>query len=97
MSTAISSRLSISNNLLAALPEDEYERLLAHLEYVELRLGEVLHEPDETIRYAYFPVNSVVCLMAQIESGGTVAVGIVGREGMIGLPLFLGGNTTARR
>ncbi|HEY0100890.1 MAG TPA: ATP-binding protein [Pyrinomonadaceae bacterium] len=97
MSTTISPRLSLGNNLLAALPEDGYERLLPHLEYVELRLGEVLHEPDETIRYAYFPVNSVVCLMALMESGGTVAVGIVGREGIIGLPLFLGGNTTSNQ
>jgi signal transduction histidine kinase len=97
MTTAISPRLLTSNNLLAALPKDEYERLLPHLECVEVRLGEVLHEPDETIRHAYFPVNSVICLMALMESGGTVAVGVVGREGLIGLPLFLGGNTTSNQ
>jgi signal transduction histidine kinase len=95
MTTAISPRSLISNNLLDALPKDEYERLSPHLECVELRLREVLHEPDEIIRHAYFPINSVICLMALMESGGTVGVGIVGREGMIGLPLFLGGSTTS--
>jgi signal transduction histidine kinase len=97
MSTATSPRSLVSNNLLAALPGDEYERLLPHLESVELRLGEVLHESDETIRHAYFPVNSVVCLMALMENGGTLAVGVIGREGLIGLPLFLGGNTTSNQ
>ena len=78
------------NKLLAALGEQEYQRLVPHLEYVKLTSGQVLHEPDQPIRYAYFPINAVICLMALMEDGATTGVGIVGNEGMIGLPLFLG-------
>jgi CRP-like cAMP-binding protein len=96
MTTAISRSL-VGNNLLAPLPQDEYERLLPHLECVELSRGEVLHEPDETIRHAYFPTTSVICLMVLMESGANAGVGVIGREGMVGLPLFLGGNTTSNQ
>lgn len=97
MTTAPSPRSLPSNSLLNILPEGECERLFPNPAYVQLRVGEVLHQPNETIRHAYFPFNSVVCLMALMESGGTVGVGIIGREGMIGLPLFLGGNTTSNQ
>lgn len=85
------------NKLLAAVGEQEYQRLVADLQRVELTAGQVLHEPDQQIRYAYFPINSVVCLMALMENGATTGVGIVGNEGMIGLPLFLGSKTSANQ
>jgi CRP-like cAMP-binding protein len=85
------------NKLLAALREEEYQRLLPDLQWVELTSGQVLHEPDQQIRYAYFPTNSVICLMALMENGATTGVGIVGNEGMIGLPLFLGSKTSANQ
>lgn len=85
------------NKLLAALGEQEYQRLVADLQWVELTSGQVLHEPDQQIKYAYFPINSVICLMALMENGASIGVGIVGNEGMIGLPLFLGSTTPANQ
>jgi signal transduction histidine kinase len=83
----------VGNNLLAALPEHEYRRLLPDLQRVELTCGQVLYQPGEEIQYTYFPLNSVFCLMALMENGSNIGVGIVGKEGMVGLPLFLGSNT----
>jgi signal transduction histidine kinase len=83
------------NRLLAALREQEYQRLVPDLQSVELTSGQVLHEPHQQIRYAYFPINSVICRMALMENGATTGIGIVGNEGMIGLPLFLGSKTAA--
>ena len=94
MVTANSPRVSLGNNLLAALPEHEYQRLLPDLQRVELTCGQVLYEPGEKIQYTYFPLNSVVCLMTLMEDGSNIGVGIIGKEGMVGLPLFLGSNTT---
>jgi CRP-like cAMP-binding protein len=93
MVTANSPYVSLGNNLLAALPEHEYRRLLPDLHCVELTCGQVLYQPGEEIQYTYFPLNSVFCLMALMENGSNIGVGIVGKEGMVGLPLFLGGNT----
>src|SRR5215217_3263003 len=93
MVTANSPYLSLGNNLLAALPEHEYRRLLPDLQRVELTCGQVLYQPGEEIQYTYFPLNSVICLIALMENGSNIGVGIVGKEGMVGLPLFLGSNT----
>jgi signal transduction histidine kinase len=93
MVTANSPYVSVGNNLLAALPEHEYRRLLPDLQRVELTCGQVLYQPGEEIQYTYFPLNSVFCLMALMENGSNIGVGIVGKEGMVGLPLFLGSNT----
>jgi signal transduction histidine kinase len=89
--------MTIGNLLLSCLPRDAYTRIEPDLKPVSLVRREVLYEPDDTISHAYFPINSVVCLMALMESGGAAGVGVVGREGMIGLPLFLGGNTTSNQ
>src|SRR5215216_650495 len=93
MVTANSPYVSLGNNLLAALPEHEYRRLLPDLQHVELTCGQVLYQPGEEIQYTYFPLNSVICLMALMENGANIGVGIVGKEGMVGLPLFLGSNS----
>ena len=82
------------NRLLAALSAEESERLAPHLETVSLDLSEILFRPDEQIQHVYFPLNSVVSLLTDLEDGTGMEVGLVGREGMVGVSAFLGGNET---
>jgi len=81
---------SIANSLLAALPRKDYQRLLAGLEPVTLTFGEVLYEPGEPIRHVYFPNDSLVSLLTTVEDHEALEVGLVGREGMVGISLALG-------
>lgn len=83
-----------SNRLLAALPDAERERLAPHMELVSLPLSEVVFRPHETIRYAYFPTTSIVSLLTELEDGSGLEVGLVGREGMVGISVILGGDET---
>lgn len=83
-------RESVANNLLAALPVAEHRRLLAGLEPVTLRCGDVLYEPGETIRYVYFPIDCVVSLLTTVDDGRALGAALVGYEGMIGISLVLG-------
>jgi hypothetical protein len=85
------------NSLLASLPDAGYQRLLAGLEPVTLKFGEVLHEPGVPIRYVYFPIDCVISLLATAERHLALAVGLVGHEGMIGSPLALGMHVSPRR
>lgn len=85
------------NQLLAALPAEDYRRLLPHLEAISLPLAEVLYEAGGPINHVYFPNQSVVSLVATLEDGSIIEVGLVGREGMVGIPVFMGGNTTTTR
>jgi CRP-like cAMP-binding protein len=83
-------RASIENRLLAAVPREEYQRLLARLEPVSLTFGEVLYEPGETIAHVYFPGISLVSLLTLVDNHLALEVGLVGCEGMVGIPLSLG-------
>jgi CRP-like cAMP-binding protein len=83
------------NRLLASLPAADFERLAAHLELVRLPLGEMLYEPGEQLRYAYFPTTAIVSLHYVLESGATAESAGVGHEGVVGIALFMGGETTA--
>jgi CRP-like cAMP-binding protein len=83
-------RASAANRLLAALPANEYERLLAGLEPVRLTYGEVLYQPGERMRHVYFPSDCVVSLLTVVEGHRALEVGLVGREGMVGSRLALG-------
>jgi CRP-like cAMP-binding protein/PAS domain-containing protein len=83
-------RAGATNRLLAALPDKEYQRLLAGLEPVKLTYGEALYEPGERMRYAYFPSNCLVSLLTVVEGRRALEVGLVGREGMVGSRLALG-------
>lgn len=83
------------NHLLAALPPAEFARLLPHLVLVPLRLGESVYEPDERLHYAYFPTTAIISLHYVTESGASAETAGVGNEGMVGIPLFMGGNTTS--
>ena len=82
------------NHLLAALPTAEFERLSAHLELVPMPLGEVLYEPGGQLRHAYFPTTSIVSLHYVMESGASAETAGVGNEGVVGISLFMGGDTT---
>ena len=86
--------LQIKNNLLAALVNREYRHLLPQLECVELSLAEVIYEAESQIQYVYFPETAVVSLLSTLENGATTEVGLIGKEGMVGLRIFLGGTIT---
>ncbi len=79
----------ITNSLLAALPRREYRHLIADLEEVVLNYGEVLYEPGERIKYVHFPNDAVVSLLTLVDQHHALEVGLVGREGMVGIPLAL--------
>lgn len=85
------------NHLLAALPTAEFERLLPHLEYVPMRLGEVLSESGDSMSHAYFPTTAIVSVHYVMESGASAEVAGIGNEGMLGLALFMGGQSTPSR
>jgi CRP-like cAMP-binding protein len=84
------SRGNTRNRLLDALPAAEHARLARKLEPVEPRLGEALFRPGERTRHVYFPVESIVSLMADLEEGGGIEVGLVGREGVVGVSVVFG-------
>ena len=80
----------LSNRILTLLPTEEHERLAPHFQYVELPLREVLYRPDDLMPFVYFPLSGTVSVTAPMRDGDEVEVGVVGREGMAGLPVFLG-------
>jgi CRP-like cAMP-binding protein len=83
------------NHLLAALPNAEFELLAPYLEFITLPLGEMIYEPDMQLQYAYFPTTSIVSLHYVMESGSSAESAGVGNEGMVGISLFMGGETTS--
>ena len=85
------------NHLLSALPTGEYERIESSLELVEMKLGDVLYEPDVPLRHVYFPTTSIVSLLYVMEDGASAEIAIVGNEGILGISLFMGGETTPSR
>ena len=85
------------NHLLAALPRADYERLVPHLELIPMKLGDVLYEPGVRLRYVYFPTTSIVSLLYVLEDGASAEIAIVGNEGILGIALFMGGETTPSR
>jgi CRP-like cAMP-binding protein len=85
------------NRLLAALSSAERERIYPYLRLVPLALGKVLYEPGDVQRYVYFPTDSIVSLLYVMESGASAEVSVVGHEGIIGIALFMGGETTPSR
>ena len=82
------------NHILAALSDGEIDRLSAHLELCAMPLGEILYEPGGQLQHAYFPTTSIVSLHYVMESGATAETAGVGNEGVVGISLFMGGNTT---
>jgi CRP-like cAMP-binding protein len=85
------------NLLLASLPTTEWKRWAASLEAVEMPLGEVLYEPGVALNYVYFPLTSIVSLLYVMENGASAEIAVVGNEGIVGVSLFMGGESTPSR
>lgn len=85
------------NQILAALPRAEFERLAPHLELVEMQLGEVLYESGGRLNHVYFPTTSIVSLLYVMADGASAEIAVVGNEGILGISLFMGGETTPSR
>lgn len=83
------------NHLLAALPTAEFESFASHLELVPMALGQMLYEPGGQLRHAYFPTTSIVSLHYVTETGASAETAGVGNEGVVGISLFMGGDTTS--
>ena len=88
---------ALSNRLLSALPESEFRRWTPHLELVDLSLGQVISEPGAKLGYAYFPLNAIVSLVYVMKNGESAEIALVGNDGMLGVALFMGGNSTTIR
>jgi CRP-like cAMP-binding protein len=86
-----------THDLLAALPTEEFERLRPLLEPVEMGLGEVLYESGKRQAHVYFPTDSIVSLVYVMENGASAEVAIAGHDGLVGVSLFMGGDTTPSR
>ncbi len=87
----------IENRLLAALPGEEKGRLLPDLERVSLNVRGILYDLDDPIRYVYFPNSGVISILTVVDDGLTIEAGTVGREGVVGIPVFLGIDTSINR
>src|ERR1700685_4285886 len=85
------------NQLLASLPTVEWEHWSAALEAVEMPLGQVLYEPGVALNYVYFPLTSIVSLLYVMENGASAEIAVVGNEGIVGVSLFMGGESTPSR
>jgi CRP-like cAMP-binding protein len=87
----------IKNHLLAALPDAEAQRWLPLLEPVDLPLGEVLYESGITLTHVYFPTTAIISLLYVMENGASAEIAVVGNEGVVGISLFMGGESTSGR
>ena len=85
------------NQLLAALPNNELQRWLPQLEPVDLPLGQVLYESGSNLRHVYFPTSAIVSLLYVMENGASAEIAVVGYEGIVGISLFMGGESTPSR
>ncbi|MDV2991042.1 MAG: hypothetical protein N4J56_000696 [Chroococcidiopsis sp. SAG 2025] len=93
MSDSEANELYRKNHLLAALPTEEYQRLLPHLEVVCLPHRQILHQINEIIEYIYLPTQALVSMVSLMEDGATLEVGVIGRDGIVGLPVCWGGGS----
>jgi CRP-like cAMP-binding protein len=87
----------IQNHLLAALPDAERRHWLPQLERVEMPLGQVLYESGGTLSHVYFPTTAIVSLLYVMENGASAEIAVVGNEGIVGISLFMGGDSTSSR
>jgi len=97
MSVTTDRNNALKNFLLAALPAGDFVRVHSKLEPVSFKLGEVLYESGDKMNYVYFPTTAIVSLLYIMENGATAEIGIVGNDGLIGVSLFMGGDTTTSR
>lgn len=85
------------NHLFRAMPPETGERVFPQLEQVQLALGQVLYESGDTMQYVYFPTDSIVSLLYVLENGASAEIAVIGNEGMVGVALFMGGETMPNR
>jgi CRP-like cAMP-binding protein len=85
------------NGLLAALPREDYELILPHLEHVSFKLGEVVYEPGREMEHIFFPTTAIISMLYTMENGSSAEMGMAGPEGLVGVALFMGGNTMPNR
>jgi CRP-like cAMP-binding protein len=86
-----------TNYLLSALHDDDLERIISKLSPVSFELGDVLYESGEKMDHAYFPTTAIISLLYIMENGGTAEIGVIGNDGVVGVSLFMGGETTTNR
>ena len=91
------STLPTDNDLIARLPEAELQRWLPMLEWVDMPLGQVMYESGRTLSHVYFPTTSIVSLLYVMEDGASAEIAVVGKEGVVGISLFMGGESTPSR
>lgn len=89
MSSSKEREAAFHNRLLSALPREEYERLSRHLEPVRLAAGQTLYDVGDAVRHAYFPKGGMLSLLSTTEAGRTIEIGMIGNEGMAGIPIIL--------
>ncbi|MCG6201812.1 Crp/Fnr family transcriptional regulator [Psychromonas antarctica] len=87
----------LQNHLLAALPDKVQQRLFPFIELEKLELGQVIYEAGDKLAYVYFPVDAIVSLLYVMENGASAEISVVGNEGLIGVALFMGGESTSSR
>ena len=97
MQAELSADTARLNHLLSALPQEEFDRVFVHLEPVALALGKVLYESGDKLDYVYFPTTAIISLLYEMENGATAEIGVVGNDGILGIALFMGGDTTPNR
>jgi CRP-like cAMP-binding protein len=85
------------NHLLASLPDDEWGRWAPLMEVVQMPLGQVIYESGVALSYVYFPISSIVSLLYVMENGASAEIAVVGNEGLVGVSLFMGGESTPSR
>jgi CRP-like cAMP-binding protein len=85
------------NQLLAALPQEQWQRWLPHLEHVNMPLAHVLYEPGGTLSHVYFPTTAIVSLLYVMQNGESAEIAVVGNDGVVGVSLFMGGDSTSSR
>lgn len=85
------------NGLLAALPPTEWQRWQPYLEPVMLKLGHAVYEPGDTMAHVYFPTTAIVSLLYVLDNGASAEIAVVGNEGVVGISLFMGGESTVSR
>ena len=85
------------NRLLAALPDAEWQRWRPQLELIALPLGQVLYESGTTLKHVYFPTTAIISLLYVMENGASAEISVVGNEGLVGISLFMGGESTPSR
>ena len=88
---------ALKNRILAALPHDEWQRWSPQLEWISMPLGLVVYESDRTMDYVYFPTTAIASLLYVMKSGAAAEIAVVGNEGVIGISLFMGGESTPSR